>query len=168
MMPDSKPTVSLRAVAAEMDVPNDDWTVYIHRRTGELLTVTDEDASALEDEEAAEDLPDWQAEHLPKIREALASADFLALPSKFDINEYGIMERFCEQVADTAARDGLLRAIRGAGAFGRFKALADRLGLIGEWYAFRDHEMENIAAEWLEANGIAYEREGLSTGGRDA
>jgi hypothetical protein len=167
-MPTSKPTVSLRAVAAEMDLPSDDWTAYINRRTGELVTVTDEEARAVEDEAAAEDLPDWQAEHLPKVREALASADFLALPGRFDINEYRIMKRFCEQVADTTVRDGLLRAIQGSGAFGRFTTLADHCGMISEWYAFRDRAVEDIAAEWLEANGIAYEREGPSKDGNNA
>jgi len=90
-MAKSKLTVSLRAVAAEMDLPNDDWTAYINRRTGELVTVTDEEARAVEDEAGDDDLPDWQAEHLPKVREALASDDFLALPTRFDINEYRIM-----------------------------------------------------------------------------
>jgi len=167
-MPESKLTVSLRAVAAEMDLPNDEWTAYINRRTGELVTVTDDDASAVEDEASAEDLPDWQAEHLPKVREVLGSADFLPLPSKFDINEYGIMKRFCEHVADARLRDDLLPAIQGSGAFGRFKTLAHHRGVIEEWYAFRDRAVEDIAAEWLEANGIAYTREAPSSGGSDA
>jgi hypothetical protein len=159
-MPASKLTVSLRAVAAEMDLPNDAWTAYINRRTGELITVTDEESRAVENGDDADDLPDWQAEHLPKVREALASDDFLPLPSKFDIHEYSIMRRFCEQVADTKARDDLLRAIKGSGAFGRFKVLAGHCGMIDEWYAFRDRKVEDIAAEWLEANGIAYARDG--------
>jgi hypothetical protein len=77
------------------------------------------------------------------------------LPSKFDIDECGIMKRFREQVTDATARDGLLRAIQGSGAFGRFQTLADHCGMIGEWHAFRDRALEDIAAEWLEANGIA-------------
>lgn len=167
-MPMPKLMVSLRAVVAEMDLPNDAWTAYINRRTGELVTVTDEDVRAAEDEAADDDLPDWEAEHLSKVREVLASDDFLALPSKFDIDQYGIMKRFCEQVADADTRDDLLRAIRGSGAFGRFRALADHCGMLSEWYAFRAGALEDLAAEWLEANGIAYEREGPSKSGNDA
>jgi hypothetical protein len=91
--------VSVRAVAREMDLPNSDWTAYINRATGELFTVTDEDMKAAE-AESDEDLPEWQAELLPKIREVLSSDDFLPLPSKHDIDEYGILQRFCHQVSD--------------------------------------------------------------------
>lgn len=167
-MPTSQLPVSLRAVAAEMDVPNDEWTAYLNRRTGELITVTDEEAQAVEDEAAAEELPDWQTEQLPKVREALASDDFLALPSKIDINEYGIMKRFCGQVEDPGLREDLLRAIHGSGAFGRFKTLVHHRGMIDAWHAFRDRAVEDIAAEWLQANGIPYTREGPSKDDNDA
>lgn len=166
-MPAPKLTVSLRAVATEMDLPNEAWTAFINKRTGELITVTDEESRAVEDD-ADDDSPAWQAEFLPKAREALTSDEFLPLPSKFDIDEYSIMRRFCEQVADTKTRESLLRAIRGSGAFGRFRALADHCGIIDQWYAFRDHAMEEIAAEWLEVNGIAYRRDGSSKDENDA
>ena len=150
--------VSLRAVAQEMDLPNPDWTAYLNRRTGELFTVTDDDVRVA-DAESDDDLPDWRAELMPKVREVLASDDFLPLPSKYEIDDYRILERFCDQVSDARVRDDLQRAIRGKGAFGRFKALAQRCGLLEAWYAYRDRALEEIAAGWLEANGIAYIRE---------
>jgi len=165
----SKPAlrVSLRAVAAEMDLLNDDWTAYINRRTGELVTVTDEAARAVEDG-ADDHIPEWQAELLPKIREVLGSRDYLPLPSKFDINEYRILERFCHGVTDPVVRRDLLQAIQGKGAFGRFKTLAQHCGLLDEWHAYRYEALESIAAEWLEANGIGYTREPAAKGHDDA
>jgi hypothetical protein len=64
-MPKSTLTVSLRAVVPEMDLPNDDWTAYINRRTGELVTVTDEEARAVEDDAGDDDLPNWQVVCVP-------------------------------------------------------------------------------------------------------
>jgi len=162
----AKLVVSLRAVATEMDLPNDEWTSYINRRTGELVTVTDEEARAVEAGDDA--LPDWLADRLPKVRQVLASEDFLPLPSKFDINEYRIMERFCHQVVDPRIRGDLLRAIQGSGAFGRFKTLAQHCGIVEEWHAFRDRALEDIAAGWLEANGFAFTREEAAKGDDDA
>lgn len=159
--------VSLRAVAQEMDLPNPDWTAYLNRCTGELFTVTDEDARVAE-AEPDDDLPDWQAELVPKVREDLASDDFLPLPSKYEIDDYRILERFCDQVSNAHVRDDLQRAIRGKGAFGRFKALAQRCGLLEAWYAYRDRALEEIAAGWLEVNGIAYTREVATKGHDDA
>jgi len=158
-MEKSQLPVLLRAVAAEMDVLSEEWTAYVNRRTGELITVTDEDARAVDDEADENEFPDGKSDELTKIREVLTSEEFLPLPSKFDIDEYRIMERFCEQVEEPRLRDELLRAIRGSGAFGRFKSLAHRRGVIDAWYTFRDGALEDFAAKWLEANGIPYVRE---------
>ncbi|MBI1381807.1 MAG: hypothetical protein GC161_12055 [Planctomycetaceae bacterium] len=160
--------VSLRAVVEEMDVLSDEMTAYVNRHTGELVTLTGDDVRAVEDgvdEEFDDDefdddeLLDGETDESTKVREVLASEDFLPLPSKFDIDEYRIMERFCEQVEDSGLRDDLLRAIRGSGAFGRLKALAQHRGLMDAWYTFRDRALEDIAAEWLDANGIPYTRD---------
>ncbi|MDA2930818.1 hypothetical protein MYX84_12885 [Acidobacteria bacterium AH-259-O06] len=87
--------VSLRDVIGEMDALSDDHTAYLNPKTGELIALTEEEHYILENDEPPEDLPEWQRGMLPKIREVVESGDFLALPSKFDIHEYSIMERFC-------------------------------------------------------------------------
>ena len=43
--------VSLKDVVEAMDVPNDDWTSYVNPKTGEIVTVTDEDRQLVEDED---------------------------------------------------------------------------------------------------------------------
>jgi hypothetical protein len=153
------PLVLLRDVALEMDVLNEEWTAYLNRRTGELITVTDEEARAVEAGDESEDVPEWQRDLLPKIREVLESDEYLALPGKLEIHEYAIMERFCAGVENAALRDELLGAIRGRGAFGRFKDLIRGRGIVEAWHRYRERALEAIAAEWLEAHGIAYSRE---------
>jgi hypothetical protein len=151
--------VSLQDVVAQMDLLNDESTAYLNRRTGELVTVTDEEQRLVEGEEDPDNLPDWQSENLPKVREVLGSDEFLALPDKFEIHEYRIMERFTLEREDTGLRDELLQAIRGRGAFRRFKEVIHERGVAGDWYTYREQALEDIATEWLEANGIAYGRE---------
>jgi hypothetical protein len=66
-----------------MDLPNDDWTSYVNPKTGEIVTVTNEDRRLVEDEDLDEEnLPEWQRETLLRGRAALESDDFLALPDK--------------------------------------------------------------------------------------
>lgn len=142
-----------------MDLANDAWTAYLNRRTGELVTVTDEDQRLVEAGEEPEGLPEWQRETLAKVREALESDDFLALPGKFEIHEYRIMERFSLGVEDVGVREALLQAIRGRGAFRRFKEVIHERGVAEAWYAYRQQALEDIAVDWLEANGVAYSRE---------
>lgn len=151
--------VSLRDVVDEMDVSSDEHTAYINRKTGELITLTQEDRSLVEDEEPFENLPEWQQEMLPKIREVLESDDFIELPSRFDIHEWSIMENFCRSIEDPDQKDQLLNAIHGSGAFRLFKDTIHRFGIVDDWYRFRTAVLEKIAIDFLEANGIAFRRE---------
>jgi Uncharacterised protein family (UPF0158) len=152
--------VFLRDVVDEMDALTDEATAYINRRTGELYTLSREEIDLVEDEDDPEDLPDWQREALSKAREILDSEDWLPLPDKFDIHEYAIMEGFCRAVDAPELREELLNSIRGRGAFRYFKDTIYRHGIQEAWYRHRQAAFEKVAIEWLEANGITYQRGG--------
>jgi hypothetical protein len=152
--------VLLREVVEELETLMEGWTAYIDRRTGELFSVSEEDAALLEDEPDDDDLPEWQREMITKIREVLESEDWLELPSKFEIHEWAIMEAFSRSIEEPDVRDELLRAIRGSGAFRHFKAAIYRRGIQEHWYQYKTEALERIAADWLDDNGIAYRREG--------
>jgi hypothetical protein len=141
-----------------MDLSGDEVTSYINRETGELITLIDEELALAEDPESAAEAPQWQEELLPKAREVLESGDFIALPSKFDIHEWSIMDRFARSLTDTAMSDQLAAALHGRGAFRQFKDAVRRLGIADEWYRSRETALEEIAIDFLEAHGIAYRR----------
>lgn len=158
--------VKLQDVVDGLEMQADEMSAYLNKRTGELIPVTDEELEEAEDEELDEgeeidlaDYPEWQRESILKAKEIIGSEDWIELPSKFDIHEYGIMEEFCRSIADPEVSDGLLSAIRGSGAFGRFRGALEALDLRQEWYDFRATELERIAVEWLDDNQIEYTRE---------
>ena len=149
--------VSLKDVVDAMDLPSSDWTSYLNPTTGEIVTVTDEDRRLIEDEDVDEEnLSEWQRETLPRVRAALESDDFLALPDKLEIHEWAIMERFANSQERQARRDELLDAIHGAGAFRSFRSAVRRLRIEEEWFSFRQSAFERIALGWLEAHGISF------------
>ncbi len=148
--------VNLQDVVAEMDALSDEHKAYINRKTGELYTISDEEAGLAEDSESDDDLLDWQAEIMPKIREVLSSPDFIPLPDRFEIDEWTIMRHFAESQPDPEHREDLLSAIRGRGAFRMFKATLPRLNLREEWFRFRAEALEQIASDFLEVNGVPY------------
>jgi len=151
--------VSLHDVIEQLELVSDEATAYINRKTGELITLTDEVLALAEDPDEAAEVAEWQKDLLPKAQEVLASQDFIPLPGKFEIHEWSIMERFARSLTDTAASDELEAAVHGRGAFRRFKDAVHRLGIADEWYRFREAALEEIAIGFLEANGIAYQRE---------
>jgi hypothetical protein len=148
--------VSLHQFVNELDAPVDDCHVYLNRKTGEFLPIGPDDEFAA-DAEDEEDVPEWQRESLPKIREAMTSDDWLELPDKFAIDEYRIMERFAGTLDDAIFRADLLDTIGGRGNFGRFKNMLHRRGRLDDWYRFREKAYRKIAIDWLEANGIPFQ-----------
>ena len=130
--------VSLKDVVDAMDLPNNEWTSYLNPKTGEIVTMTDDDRHLVEDDDLDEqDLPEWQRESVAKAREALESGDFVALPDKFEIYEWAIMERFASSQASARRRDELLDAIHGRGAFRSFRNAIRRLDIEDQWFRFR-------------------------------
>ena len=95
-----------------------------------------------------------------KAREVLKDPEaFAQLPDQFEVHEYQIMEDFCLAFEDRQVGQDLLRQIKGAGAFRRFKNSIHSMGIEKAWYEFKRSELEQIAIEWLEENKIPYSRE---------
>jgi hypothetical protein len=149
--------VSLKDVVDAMDLPNEEWTSYLNLKTGEIVTVTNEERHLVEDEDLDEaDLPEWQREMLPKMRETLESGDFEALPDKFEIHEWAIMERFASNQASERRREELLDAIHGRGAFRSFRSAIRLLRIEDDWFRFRQLAFEDIAKDWLREHGVSF------------
>jgi hypothetical protein len=137
----------------------DNMHAYFDRETGQTVAFGEDEISQVED---MEDNGDEDAdEYLVLIRDALnAEAGegpgdrFLALPDRFEIDEWDMMRRFAEGLDDDRASDDLLRAIRGRGAFRYFKDRVHALGLAEKWYAFRDEQFRQVAIKWCKANNI--------------
>ena len=156
--------VRLEAVVDAMDLPGE-WEAFLDPATGEIVTVSEDDRAFLddEDEDGADEGPDWQREAAAQIRKVLDSGRALALPGKYEIHEWDLMRRFSLSVEDPKVGDELLGAIHGTGAFRVFRMTTERLGLREEWYRYRDEAVREIARGWLEANGIEYSEGGAGS-----
>jgi hypothetical protein len=72
---------------------------------------------------------------------------------------YQDMADFADQISDERAGRRLALAIRGKGAFRRFKAqlLEEHPQLLPAWYAFRDVRAHRRAVEWLTDNSLVHD-----------
>jgi hypothetical protein len=149
--------VSLNAVADEIEILNEQSVAYINRRTGELFRLSDEEIALAEDEDPeGGDLPEWQADMIPKIREILDSDEWVELPTSFDVHEWEIMRRFGDAIGNPDAAQQISRAIHGGGAFRAFRATVERLGLRDQWFEFKRRAVLEIARDALEDLDIPY------------
>jgi hypothetical protein len=141
-------TVSMDDVVDALEMAADEMSSYVNAATGQVITVDHEDLR-LAEEEPDPDLPDWQQEAVAEAKQVLDSEDWLELPSKFDIHEWEMMDRFATSLSRESARGELRSAIRGNGAFHNFKGAIRRLGVEEAWFAYKKEALEGLAREWL-------------------
>ena len=69
-----------------------------------------------------------------------------------------MIERFCLSVDDEDMRDDLCDAIRGRGAFRRFKDRMQLYGIAEDWYRYRDAALRDMAIAWCGHMGLRIQR----------
>lgn len=81
----------------------------------------------------------------------------IILPTKYEIDEYRILNDFILTIKDTKISDELLSKIKGKGAFRRFKDTLIKFNIIQDWYDFRQEQYKIIAVNWCNKNNIEFE-----------
>lgn len=152
--------VKLKEIIDEMDTMSDEYKVFLNIETGNIVSLSVEVLGIAEDSEEDEDFsdyPQWQQDELKEALEVIVNwENYVELPSKFDIDEYSIMEEFCDYVSNSQKGDALRNAIRGRGAFRKFKDTIERFNIEDSWYKFKEEAFRKIAVEWCEDNHIEY------------
>jgi len=102
------------------------------------------------------DLPEWQKQALMEAYHMeINSSRYLAIPQADSYEGYNDMEAFIFTVEDRQLQDRLWQAIRGRGAFRRFKdTLARYPRERDRWYEFKDKLMQERVLDWLASEGI--------------
>jgi len=114
--------VKLDDIIEGLEFQSDESSSFFDKTTGKVVLISDYEMRAAEDDDPIEDFPDWQQDQVRIAKEIIdETGDYIPLPSKFDIHEYSIMERFCLSLNDAETRNIFCRLIKGSGAFRRFK-----------------------------------------------
>lgn len=88
--------VKLSKIIDGMESQSDEIRSYLNKETGEVFGVSEEGFRIVEEEGSIEDYSEWQQELIETAKQVLEDEEgkFVALPSRFDIDEYSMMERF--------------------------------------------------------------------------
>lgn len=144
-------TVSLKLICDAIEMAEDEWKQYLDIEKMEIVSLPGALFSEGLDEEEQE---------LSDLIEEGWNIRFFGLPSKYDIHEYSIMEQFIRSLPKGQMQDALENAIRGRGAFRRFKDGMIRYGIEQNWYDYQAEAYREIAKEWCEGNGFDYVDDG--------
>src|SRR5712692_5648208 len=151
--------VKLDKIIEALELADDSISSYLDIETGKVHSITEEEFDLAEDPQTAiEDLPDWQRETVELARDIQQHEGkrYLALPDKFDVHEWDIMDRFSQSLRNTHLRNDFHGAIHGAGAFRLFKRLLAEYNLWDAWNRFKQVELRQMAIQWCEENGITF------------
>ncbi|MFZ2148196.1 MAG: UPF0158 family protein [Sedimentisphaerales bacterium] len=150
--------IKLNDIIEGLEFESDERNSFLDKKTGEVVSISDEEMQAAEDDEPIEDFPDWQQDFVRIAKEIVdETGNYIALPTKFDIDEYSIMEKFCLSLNDSEMSEELYSAIKGSGAFRRFKDAVQDYGIADDWYKYRNDALKEIAIEWCQENGIEFD-----------
>ena len=136
-------TIRLEQVLDAIETADDAITYFYDTQTGETVFLADPGIMG----EADEELEDFIES---------SGNRFLRLPTKYDIHEYSIMANFVETLPPGSAREELIHAIRGRGAFRRFKNGIYYHRIEQQWYDYRGQAYREIAIRWCRDEGIEY------------
>lgn len=135
--------VPLKEVVDAISFLTDDSQNYFDTLSGEIILVSDDVYGSDED--------------IGKEEIESDEARFIPLPSRWDINGYRIMEDFIAGLDDQRVQSRLASAIRGRGAFSRFRDNVARLGLLDAWYCFQEEALTEKAIQWCRENDLDWE-----------
>jgi hypothetical protein len=117
--------------------PSDERDYFLDVTTGQVIGPHDED---VEEED---------------LEEGFASGRLIRVDSLPSSVEYGWMEEFAEGVRNPHFRELLEVALRGSGAFRRFKDVVSGHAVQRErWFALRRERLVEVMRDWLEANEL--------------
>lgn len=150
--------VKIEDIIDAVDFDNDMSESFLNTKTEQVCIFTDEELRAAENDVDLSDSAEWYCEAVASAKHYLKNQDdYLTLPAKYDFNEYHIIEKFIARVDIPKQSEMLYQSIHGKGAFRRFKAVLERLGLVEEWYKYRGEKLRDFVEFWCKENKIDFE-----------
>lgn len=132
--------VKLTEVIDALDFTNDEIEYYYNPDNGEIFM---------------SNIGDYEDINEDELDELFEKS--IMLPTRYDINEYEMMEDFAETIEDARLQNQLYISLNGSGAFRRFKDTCINFNIIDDWYRFRDEKYKELAINWCKDNNIEFE-----------
>ncbi|WLR42330.1 UPF0158 family protein [Bacillus carboniphilus] len=149
--------VEIKELVEYMDMQFEESNTYLNLITGEFVVVTTEQLGLAEEDEPYDHLSEWEKEEREVAIDIIENFEnYQEVPTRYEINEYSMMEDFCFTVNDERKQQRLLNAISRKGAFRRFKDLIIDLDIEEQWFSYRDERFKELAIKWCERHNVSY------------
>lgn len=129
-------TIPHKQIMDAIETASDEWDQYLDIETMSIVSLPQFGDDISTDDESLAD----RIETSINIR-------YFRLPSKFDIHECNIMERFINDLPSGSTRDELAGCIHGKGAFRRFQSSIRYYEIERDWYNYLAKAYHSMAFE---------------------
>ena len=138
-------TIPLKQVIQAIEEANEVFTSFWDKKTGKTVYLADPLMTDMTEEykalaAAIEDMPER----------------FLRFPTKCEIHQYRVLEAYIDRLPPGKAQEELAYAIRGKGAFHRFKQSVRYHGLEQRWYDYLAEAYRELATRWCAEEDLEY------------
>ena len=151
--------ITLEDILEVQEIEMEEMDSYYHLPTQCMVVFSKEDMDMAKNNEDTANLEDWKRETVEQAKDFIKNpSDYINFPTKEEYNEYGIMEEFIKEYNNESLSSKLNVKLSGEEAFRKFKDVLYDIGLVDEWYDFRDEKCLEVARKWCERNEVDYEK----------
>lgn len=129
---------------------------YYNKNTGIIIYIEDSNTATYkaDDIHNLDRFEDWEKELIFSINDFRENpSDYIQLPSHEDINEYGMMIEFFNNIGNKELKNKILN---NKDSFRELRQSIENEGVINEWYDYREDAERNLAIKWCNDNNIVY------------
>jgi hypothetical protein len=155
--------VDLDDVLEALELRTRESNYFYYKKTGVVFMIMDDELRAAEEDYDINEFPEWKQENIKAAEDIISTDDYISLPDDYEIDDYSIIEDFCYSIENEELSEELLYAIRGSGAFRRFKEKIYQYDIEDQWYDYKEQRYRKIAIEWCEENNIEYQEKPSSS-----
>lgn len=148
--------VNLSDVIEAIEFEGDLVNHYYNKNSGIIIGIEDSSASTYKASFAKEldKFEDWERELISNLVDFEENPeDYISLPNKEEINEYGMLVDFCNFLENLDLKTKLLDCNE---SFLKLKQSVENNGLLSQWYDYREEVEKNLAINWCKSNNIDY------------
>lgn len=151
-----KVQVRLADIIDALECISMDNRTFVDLKTSEVVYVMNEYIDKADEGETYDSMAKWEQEMMTLALQIVDHEyDYIEIDSQY-VDEYNMMERFCYTITDTTQQAELLYALRGKGAFRRFKDLVYQFDLADNWYDYPDRRYEDCAKGFCHRHNLKY------------
>lgn len=148
--------VNLSDVIEAIEFEGDLVNHYYNKSSGIIIGIEDSNASTYKASfiKDLDKFEDWEKELISNLYDFQENPeDYISLPNKEEINEYGMLIDFCNSLKDLDLKNKLLGNNE---SFLKLKQSVENNGLLSQWYDYREEAEKELAINWCKNNNIDY------------